>query len=140
MKIEYEQVKESRDATLGTIEALNALLDDPNASDLDKVYSAELVDHLIGIVEVSKKYLLFRDAADLGLSPHQYGVVRELSALDAKLDKLTRFLGSDTCAELNRKEQEDLEQQWRAMTEYHRILSIRIATYKEPHVKGAPNE
>jgi len=145
MQIEYDNVVDARDATLESIAAINELLEDPDASDLDKEYSAVLVDHLIGIVEVSKKYLLLRDAQDQGLTPRQYRVVQEHSVLDAKLGRLTKFLGTDICTALDWKEQEDLEQQRQAMTEYLRILASRIATYKEAHEigtvpKGVPIE
>jgi len=134
MQIEYDNVVDARDATLESIDALNNLLVDPEASDLDKVYGARMIDHLIGIVEASKQYLLDREVVEGGLTQAQYDVVLEHKALDAKLDRLTKFLGSDTSNELDWKEQEDLEQQWQAMTEYLRILANRIASYKEPHV------
>lgn len=65
------------------------------------------------------------------LQPHQQRVVTERAELDEKRAKLEAFIGSDTYFTLSGMEQNRLQRQHWAMTDYSNILSERIRAFHE---------
>ena len=63
------------------------------------------------------------------LQPHQARVIVEKTELDEKLSKLGPFLESDIFAKLNIVERGQLHRQYKAMSDYSKILGERIALF-----------
>lgn len=63
------------------------------------------------------------------MQPHQERVVSEKAELDAKLERLSAFIGGTQFSALDGEEQVRLNRQRDAMTEYSNILSQRIAAF-----------
>lgn len=63
------------------------------------------------------------------MKPHQERVVAEKAELDAKLEKLTAFIGGETYRTLDEAERERLNRQKWAMKLYTDILGERIAAF-----------
>lgn len=64
------------------------------------------------------------------LHPHQQRVVDEKKDLDQRLDKLSQFIDSNQIfPTLDEYEQDRLQRQVRAMSDYSEILKERIAAF-----------
>jgi hypothetical protein len=66
----------------------------------------------------------------MSLLPHEQRVVEEVKELDAKREKLSAFMLTDTCKSLPEREQSLLEQQKLVMSLYSNILHERISLFK----------
>lgn len=66
------------------------------------------------------------------MQPHQQRVVDEKFELDGRLEKLTIFMDGDIFDGLPEEEQDRLERQFAAMTDYSAVLGERIAAFPPP--------
>lgn len=63
--------------------------------------------------------------------PHEQRVIEEQAELDARLEKLSKFLDGETYQELDRVDQALLTAQAHAMQAVNVILCLRIARFKQ---------
>lgn len=63
------------------------------------------------------------------MQPHEQRVVTERDELQSKIEKLSKFLDSETYATLPQSEQERMLRQLRHMNDYREVLDERIAAF-----------
>jgi hypothetical protein len=63
------------------------------------------------------------------MAPHQQRVVDEQVALDDKIVKLLKFLGTSVYHDLDSAEQARLQRQYKFMQGYSEVLAERIAAF-----------
>jgi hypothetical protein len=72
------------------------------------------------------------------MQPHQQRVVDEKADLDAKIEKLTTFVGGLVFESLSPPEKNWLTQQLNVMGQYSSILGERIAAFPPPSFTIVP--
>ena len=65
------------------------------------------------------------------MAPYKQRVVDEKAALDDKIEKLLKFLGTSTFHDLDDAEQKRLQRQHVIMQDYSAVLADRITAFQE---------